>query len=245
MGKFRHIDVTQNGELKMVDVDGDGRFENSCSGWVELYRNAAGWDTGDRSLMFDYRDRHLDDWYGLDNYDDDWNDEASAARWNLPPGQKAWLCEHSFYGGARIWLAGKEVVENMNVPFTVNGVDPSSWNDNITSVLFSPVADLGGPYKGEVGIQITLSTANPCYANDPDVSFLWELVGPTSCSISDPAARRPTVVCDKRGSYTIKLTVALKVPETGNIIEASDEGKIIVGPSNLSAIYELLLLDTK
>lgn len=72
MGEFRNMDVhvstTEPGlppRLEVIDVDGDGDPETSCSGWIELYEDATGWDANGgphRGEKFDYRDRYLRNW---------------------------------------------------------------------------------------------------------------------------------------------------------------------------------------
>ena len=219
MGEFRHIDVTHNGLLEFVDVDHDGRFEDSCSGWVELYENVNGWDdvynNRMHSLMFDYRDRHLDDWRYLEDYNSwevnliyyGFNDETSAARWHLPEGQKAWLYEHIDYVGQRIELAEKGFIVNM---------EDIDWNDKISSVRFSPVADLGGPYQGAVNTPIVMDSANPCYENDATVAFDWS-TNSTACVISGFSTRRPEIWCSESGTHGIKLKITDTV--TGEFVE--------------------------
>jgi len=207
MGEFRHIDVTHDATLEMADVDGNGQLEDSCSGWVELYEAAYGWNGSYRSLIFDFRDRRLDNWGYLPSHED-FNDKTSAARWNLPEGQKAWLYNARDFGGDRIELTNYGVVENMSLPFVVNSIPyPGSWNDEISSVRFSPIADLGGPYDGEVNASIILDRANPCYKNDDEVTFAWS-TDSTACSItSDPSVWRPTIQCIETGTHNIKLKV--------------------------------------
>ncbi|MDX1811870.1 MAG: hypothetical protein R3240_07985, partial [Gammaproteobacteria bacterium] len=208
MGEFRHIDVTHDATLEMADVDGNGRLENTCTGWVELYEAANGWNQY-RSLMFDFRDRHLDNWENLGLHEN-FNDKTSAVRWNLPKGQKAWLYEAANYnlnGYRRIELTGYGVVEDMSQPFSVNNINYTNWNDKISSVRFSPVDDLGVPYQGSVNMAISLDTANSCYAdNEPSVTFTWELNSP-HCTILNSNARRPSIQCNAIGTHSIKLKV--------------------------------------
>jgi CheY-like chemotaxis protein len=97
------------GEFRSINLNHSGTLPDVCSGWIELYDSAHGWtDSSDegRCLMFDFQDQSLDDWNDLDEYDDGFGNKTSSLRWNLAPGQFAWLHKDADYGDAGVKLCG-------------------------------------------------------------------------------------------------------------------------------------------
>jgi hypothetical protein len=224
MGEYHNVDVhvstvaQQAPILEAIDADGDDQPETACSGWIELYNDAYGWDDNYspvRGVMFDYRDRHLEEWDNLHG-DIVFGDATSALRWNLPPGQRALLFEDAGYGG---------LVRNPIPEGTGNyGHLGSFWHDRISSVRLTPVAELGGDYSGKAYDTIRLAHANPCYVGDPPgepfpIEFEWtmadefcEPIVEPRCSFSDTTASRPDVTCDEEGTYYVRLQVRDTLP---------------------------------
>jgi len=69
-----------------------------------------------------------------------------------------------------------------------------------------PVADAGGPYAGDEGAAIPLSSAN---ASDPDadpLTFAWS-VDSALCAFDDASLLNPNLTCSDNGSFNITLTV--------------------------------------
>jgi len=76
----------------------------------------------------------------------------------------------------------------------------------------APTAQANGPYSGNEGSAISLSSAG---SNDSDgtiASYAWSYSITTadvgaSCSFSNATAANPTITCNDDGSYTVKLKV--------------------------------------
>lgn len=70
-----------------------------------------------------------------------------------------------------------------------------------------PVANSGGPYSGDEGVEIAMSGAT---ASDPDVgdmlTYAWT-VDSASCSFDNASVLNPNLTCSDSGSYTATLTV--------------------------------------
>jgi hypothetical protein len=202
MGEFRNINVNHPATVDAA----------TCSGWVELYEDKTGWDdsTPNRSLIFDLRDRHLDNWGDLDLYDDGFGNAAQSMRWNLPPGHQITLWTLPNYAGGTLPLTEDGFVANLDEPFTLpsGAYITSDWGDLIESVSMAldPVAYPGGPYSGYEGSTIPLDKANPCYLNGGDVTIEWN-VDSGLCTLSDPNAPRPTLTCSDSGTYNVDLSI--------------------------------------
>jgi hypothetical protein len=271
MGEFRNFDVhvatsdpALPPQLEEIDVNGDGLTETSCSGWAEFYVHApAGWDDGSSSLgpsvMLDYRDRHFENWDNLAQLPN-WNllpdfpslnDEISSLRWNLPPGQQLLLYEHAGFGGlARLPIPeGTGRIGNLG----------SWWNDQISSIHLTALADAGSGYYGSVGTPIPLTRANPCYGADDldDMSFEWAMSASEDecvpdldppCSLVNPTDLRPQVTCSAEGVYWIRLRVTenyganTDVREDCTYVTVPEPGRIMLLASAISGLVLLSLL---
>jgi hypothetical protein len=69
-----------------------------------------------------------------------------------------------------------------------------------------PVANAGGPYGGDEGSAIAMSSAS---ATDPDgdtLTFLWS-VSSALCSFTDATQLQPNLTCSDNGSFTVTLKV--------------------------------------
>ena len=206
MGEFRYIDVT---------YPNTAARETMCP-WVELYEDETGWfDTSpDRSLMLDFKDRHLEDWPNL--HDENFGDATDSLRWFLEPGQKMWLFKDDTFGGEFLEVTG--VGNVLSWP----DLDSLGYGDEISSVWMSGVADPGGPYTGTVGVPFALDSANPCYRDGEVASFSWT-VDSTSCSFSDPTARQPSLTCSEPGTFEVEVTIIewLDVVSAGTTVTVS------------------------
>lgn len=94
MGEWRNYDMTND------------RSVDSCGGWVEFYEDSNGWSDSspDRSIVWDFADRELEDWDNLSNMG--WNDDIDSVRWNLPPGLEVRLYRHAYFDTTAIVLTG-------------------------------------------------------------------------------------------------------------------------------------------
>ncbi len=189
-GEFRNIDVYHEGTTAT---------ERMCP-WVELYEDETGWDddSPDRSLMLDFKDRHLEDWPNL--HDEDFGDETDSLRWYLEPGQKMWLFKDDAFSGTALEIVGVGAV--LYWP----ELDGLGYGDNISSVWMSGVADPGGPYSGTVDVPLTLDFANPCYRDGEAATFSWT-VDSSACSFSDPTARQPAITCGTESTFNVEVTI--------------------------------------
>ena len=70
-----------------------------------------------------------------------------------------------------------------------------------------PTADVGGPYTGNEGAAISLSSAT---ASDPDggpLTISWSVDNPSACSFDNAGVLNPNLTCDDNDSYIATLTV--------------------------------------
>jgi hypothetical protein len=190
MGEFRNIDVYSHYTTA---------YDTMCP-WVELYEDEHGWidSSPDRSLMLDFQDRYDESWWNLDQ--ENFGDEADSLRWYLAPGQILELFQNPNYG-----TPVGEIVGHGGVGWIDILDDWGSFGDNIDSVRIYPFADPGGPYQGDEGRWIPLNGANLCYA-EGEVSADWD-VDSGVCTLSDPAARQPSLICGDNGTIRIDLTI--------------------------------------
>jgi hypothetical protein len=84
-----------------------------CGGTITLYENPNGWgDHTSQSYTYDFRDRALDNWEDLSNFENHaldtngFTDEAESASWLIAPGRVGFLYEDDNYGGASMMLIG-------------------------------------------------------------------------------------------------------------------------------------------
>ncbi|HEX6615843.1 MAG TPA: PxKF domain-containing protein [Gemmatimonadales bacterium] len=101
----------------------------------------------------------------------------------------------------------------------------------------APSVDAGGPYSGNEGAGITLSSAT---ASDPDNDALtraWTYTkvsghASASCTFDDASAVQPTFTCNDNGTFTVKLTV-----NDGHSHETSDEAGVTVSNVDPTATF--------
>ncbi|MBL8880788.1 MAG: hypothetical protein JNG88_16865 [Phycisphaerales bacterium] len=84
-----------------------------CGGTITLYENHNGWDDHtSQSYTYDYRDRSLDNWDDLSNFENrtgdpnGFTDEAESVTWLIGPGYYGQLFEDDTYNGSTMFLIG-------------------------------------------------------------------------------------------------------------------------------------------
>jgi hypothetical protein len=98
------------------------------------------------------------------------------------------------------------------------GLGADGFNDKTSSVKLFPFADPGGPYNGNEGSSIPLDAANRCYL-DGEATFTWS-VDSSACTLSNSAARQPTLTCGDNGHFTVSLMV-IEGPDSSSTISTT------------------------
>lgn len=198
MGEFRNYNVNHTGT-------------DSCWGWVEIYDENSGWnDSGARSFILDYKDRTLDNWEDLRDFEDHsgdlngFSDATRSVRWAIPPGRSAALYADEDYEGTRITLVGDGTVHSMN-----------NINDTISVTSLRFEGNLGGTAEN-----VWVSVTSP----GPACSLFGSGLGVSSCPFYGPTGillglnalapagcvADPTVFLFP-GNYNQKLTISRRV----------------------------------
>jgi len=122
--------MVRMGEFHNHGLNHEGRA-GPCTAWLELYDDDHGWTGNDRSLVFDGRDRYLED---LDNlHDHDYfGGKASSAKWCAPVGCSFILYADSLFTGDMVELLGTGVSEEVGDL----AVAPWNFGDRTRSVWF-------------------------------------------------------------------------------------------------------------
>jgi hypothetical protein len=226
--KDNGVGTVQMGEFRNIDVYTGAMARDRMCPWVELYEDEDGWNRTKRSIMLDYQDRQIEDWGDL-RQEDGWNDLTSAMRTYLAPGQSLSLYPDVYYAGNPLKVVGNGTVQ----VFDMGHFNANSFNDKTSSVRIFPFADPGGPYNGDEGSSIPLHAANRCYLDDEaEVTFTWSADSPV-CTLSDPAARQPSLTCSDDGNFTIELTVS----------EGSDESSTIAATVTAENVAPVVTAD--
>jgi len=120
--------------------------------WVELYQDI-NWQN--RSLMIDYKDRHLE-YYKDFNLVEGFNDKTSSARWTLPSGYRYTLFKDSNFGQPVVYyLVGTGTfndISDLDVPgFGISsaryeGESLGNWYPILNRYLSGKLSNSGSPY---------------------------------------------------------------------------------------------------
>lgn len=146
MGEWRSYDVTHD-----LSVD-------ACGGWVEFYEDSYGWEdpSPDRSIVWDFADRNLENWDDLSNMG--WDDDIDSVRWNLPPGLEVRLYQDANFGITLYVLTGSGAIGDLG-----------SNGDEISSVRASyGAARVVDVYPGQ-NFAEQLSIASVCRGDHPEL----------------------------------------------------------------------------
>ncbi|MEP0841747.1 MAG: hypothetical protein HRF43_03440 [Phycisphaerae bacterium] len=207
MGEFRNYNVNNAGT-------------DTCWGWVELYEDNNGWDTpGGRSFILDYRDRGLDNWSDLRDFEDHsgdlngFSDATKAVRWAIPSGRTAALYADENYTGNKITLVGDGSVHFMNNVNNTISVTSVRFEGNLGGDRDQVWVAVNSPNQtcsllpGGLGVQ-----ACPFYGSN-GITLGLNALAPTGC-VQNP------LMFLSAGTYNQQLTIGKKVTlqTTGGLV---------------------------
>jgi len=104
------------------------RTAGPSSIYIELYDDR---NLSDRSIIYEYDDRFLENWGDLGDIDG-FNDKASSIRWCAPIGTCIRFHENPDWGGGTLTFEGTGKME------VVLDLDDYDWNDRISSLAVGP-----------------------------------------------------------------------------------------------------------
>lgn len=96
--------------------------------YIELFDDR---NLSDRSIIYEYDDRYLENWGDLGEIDG-FNDKASSIRWCAPTGTCIRFHENPDWGGATLTFEGTGKME------VILDLDDYGWNDRISSLAVGP-----------------------------------------------------------------------------------------------------------
>ena len=140
-------DFVRMGEFRNSNLNDMGTCSNYPWGpWAELYDDI---NFEDRSIVFDWEDRTLDDFNNF-NLLDNFNDKASSAKWCAPVGCTITMYQDENYGGTAYVLPPS----NGNIMIMAN---LGGWSDEVSSIQFSGTCTPNTPPNVDIGNDITLA----------------------------------------------------------------------------------------
>jgi len=105
-----------------VTLDGGGTRPPSAQAWAEFYDDNS---VSDRSVVFDYADRHLDNWEEFDKLDH-FTDKTTSMIWTAPAGCDIVLFQDDHFAGDPYRLVGDGTIRSI-LNFTAFGVSSARF----------------------------------------------------------------------------------------------------------------------